>query len=276
MCQVVGGSPPADAADAPGPDAPDASQVADGDSDGIADAQDNCPANGNANQADEDRDLAGDACDVCVQVAGAPAGDRDADLVGDACDPNPDTRDEVWLFEGFLSGMRPQWFGTQNWTAVVDALQVSAAGGQDDDDEFLILPLIGRSFDQFSLSATLQVSQVIGSQVHEIGVSVFDDDQGLFCILVQGSSSSQRVLMFEAVFDNQNPQQKSAAFPWVFGNDYRVTLVRRGSNYTCSVVGPEGMQTLTATSSLVPTNDAELSAFGMAGQFTSVLVVGPP
>jgi hypothetical protein len=65
-------------------------QAPDGDSDGVPDATDNCPAVANANQADTDSDLRGNACDNCSTRAnntGANAQcDSDGDGFGNRCD----------------------------------------------------------------------------------------------------------------------------------------------------------------------------------------------
>ena len=75
----------------------------DQDGDGIADAEDNCPAVPNANQANLDGDGMGDACDSdidgdgvddtadnCPLVANANQADLDGDGIGDACDGDID------------------------------------------------------------------------------------------------------------------------------------------------------------------------------------------
>ncbi len=81
----------------------------DGDGDGVADVQDNCPAHSNPAQEDRDGDGLGDACDPCPDdatndededgvcnasdncpsVPNAGQVDGDADGLGDACDPCP-------------------------------------------------------------------------------------------------------------------------------------------------------------------------------------------
>lgn len=66
------------------------SAIADADSDGIADASDNCPAHANATQADVDLDGVGDACDNCIEIANASQRDGDADGYGNACDADLD------------------------------------------------------------------------------------------------------------------------------------------------------------------------------------------
>ncbi len=75
----------------------------DSDGDGILDANDNCPAISNANQADNDGDRVGDACDSdddndgiadttdnCPLAANADQADLDGDHVGDTCDNDLD------------------------------------------------------------------------------------------------------------------------------------------------------------------------------------------
>jgi Thrombospondin type 3 repeat/NHL repeat len=77
--------------------------VSDQDDDGIADIDDNCPANANPDQTDTDSDGAGDACDAdddndaiadgfdnCPLVANAAQGDLDGDGLGDVCDSDLD------------------------------------------------------------------------------------------------------------------------------------------------------------------------------------------
>ncbi|MFA6383463.1 MAG: DUF4215 domain-containing protein [Parcubacteria group bacterium] len=58
----------------------------DADTDGVCDAQDNCPAVSNASQTDSDGDGIGDACDNCSALANPIQLDSDLDGVGDSCD----------------------------------------------------------------------------------------------------------------------------------------------------------------------------------------------
>lgn len=58
----------------------------DADSDGIADADDNCPLAANPDQADDDSDGDGNACDNCRFVVNSSQSDSDGDGRGDACD----------------------------------------------------------------------------------------------------------------------------------------------------------------------------------------------
>ena len=78
-------------------------EVGDSDGDGVRDTDDNCPADGNADQPDTDDDGAGDACDDDDDNDGVPDGDdncpltenadqadADDDGQGDVCDPDDD------------------------------------------------------------------------------------------------------------------------------------------------------------------------------------------
>ena len=107
------------------PNAPDGTDAADADADGIADSSDNCPLAANSDQANEDGDPQGDACDLCPQLAG-PHADGDTDGVGDECDPNPSTPgDELVLFDGFNgTALGPAWS-----TVVAGGDGVWAVGG---------------------------------------------------------------------------------------------------------------------------------------------------
>ena len=93
-------------ANASGSDATDigALELADTDSDGITEAQDNCPTASNPAQQDTDADGTGDACDPdrdndgvpdttdnCSRASNPDQADTDADGSGDACDPLEDT-----------------------------------------------------------------------------------------------------------------------------------------------------------------------------------------
>jgi hypothetical protein len=62
----------------------------DADDDGIPDAEDNCPATPNQDQADADGDGVGDVCDNCPNVANPNQEDTDGDGTGDACETMDD------------------------------------------------------------------------------------------------------------------------------------------------------------------------------------------
>ena len=81
----------------------DVASVVDGDSDGIPDNTDNCPAVANANQTDNDADGSGDVCDGdddndgyadtsdnCRLVSNPTQSDSDGDGAGDECDSDRD------------------------------------------------------------------------------------------------------------------------------------------------------------------------------------------
>lgn len=63
--------------------------LADSDGDGVANVNDNCPAEANTDQADVDADGVGDVCDNCPSDTNVDQLDTDADSIGDVCDPDP-------------------------------------------------------------------------------------------------------------------------------------------------------------------------------------------
>jgi len=100
---------------------------ADADADGIADADDNCPAIANETQYDEDHDGLGDVCDGCPHLADPAQPDGDGDGVDDLCDPAPATLgDTIAFFDGFHGLKRAsEWTpgaGADTWAVSADAL----------------------------------------------------------------------------------------------------------------------------------------------------------
>lgn len=257
----------------------------DRDGDGVADATDNCAAIANADQFDEDGDGLGDACDGCPQIADPAPVDTDSDGIGDVCDPNPGDVDSRWLFEGFSSGVLPPWDGTPPWTAKDGAVEVVSTPSSSFDNDYLSLPvlLVGRTIDKFAISAMVVIiSQSAGqSDTSVLGLDVYDDTRGrsLYCELQQaGTNTSSRSLAIEDW--NEDPIRRNdrigKPYPWKNGSEYRLTFSRQGTSYTCTVVGPEGTETVTYSSAVVPDFEPEVEAFAAVAQIRSVLVIGSP
>lgn len=255
--------------------------IADRDRDGIADVQDNCPDVANPDQANEDADKFGDTCDVCPQIADNAAVDSDGDRVGDACDPNPGAHDTVWRYDGFHSGL-PSWSRSLNWQAMGDKLQTTAAQNATIDSEYIFPPFTAAAApDNFSVTMTVTVGQILGTTGdHSVGIEIYDKtaDKGVDCGLdqapAQGGTSSVLFLS-----DDSNPNvDKSVTFVWTTGTEYRITMTRHGSTYTCNLVGPGGPVTLSRNSTVVPRdgNSVDLWAYGMVAQYGSVQIIGTP
>jgi Cys-rich repeat protein len=280
-CALTAGTLPPDGA--PSTDGAIIPPAGDRDHDGVPDVSDNCPDVANPDQtANEDGDKFGDACDPCPQISDNAAVDTDGDGIGDACDPNPGTHDTMWLFEGFHHGM-PMWPGSTNWSPVGDKLRVVASGNTNAPSEYLVLPLssAGRvTFDNFSVTATILIEQMTGSSGdHAIGLEMFDDNanKGVDCDLDQGNGGAGSALLLEE--QPNNVLIKKQTFSWTTAIEYRLSLVRHGTTYTCSVVGPGGAPvTATGSSQLVPRTGADMDiwAFGVTAQFGSVQVIGTP
>jgi hypothetical protein len=109
------------------PDGPPGDQ----DSDGVADAVDNCPGDQNPDQHDEDGDAVGDVCDNCPHLPNEGQSDAaDGDGVGDACDPNRlTTGDRLILFDPFVAA-DPRWIASGEWQIGDDQLVSGASGTQ--------------------------------------------------------------------------------------------------------------------------------------------------
>jgi len=112
----------------------DAGDPNDLDGDGIANADDNCPRDSNANQHDEDGDGIGDVCDNCPTVANANQSDlteqglmQFPDGVGDACDLRPALGgDKLAAFFPFATDSEADaWLGS-GWTIATDAVHADA------------------------------------------------------------------------------------------------------------------------------------------------------
>jgi hypothetical protein len=90
----------------------DAPTITDGDGDGIADHEDNCPHTANNSQINSDGDQWGDACDNCPQISNPDQADFDDDDKGNVCDddidgdaipnehdPHPENADTVYYYD---------------------------------------------------------------------------------------------------------------------------------------------------------------------------------
>jgi hypothetical protein len=255
-----------------------APSILDRDRDGIADDRDSCPDAPNLDQANDDGDPFGDACDPCPQVADGAGTDGDGDRIGDLCDPNPGVQDTVWLYEGFFSGALPPWSRSLRWTVVGDQLRVMATGDTGSDSEYLFTPFTAATPpDNFSVTVIALAEQMTGtSGDHELGIDILNaDDRAVYCWLAQSAGGANPTLR---ITDDLGRLAKSAPFAWTTKAEYRFTMTRHGSTYTCTVVGPEGTQTVSGTSTVAPvTGDAvDLWAYGVTALVDSVQIIGAP
>jgi hypothetical protein len=265
--------------------------AADFDKDTIPDDKDNCRDKANTDQADEDKDGRGDVCDLCPQIAGEPATDTDGDGIGDACDPHPTVKDLVWRFETFRGGLPAVGARTGHWTFVQErgSVQTSSPGTMGTDGEWLDTPFMSRIVppDNFSVTATITIQQLVtnNSGDHSAGVEVFDanalnmNGAGVRCGLEHFDGSGLTLF----VVDDINPNgDMDTSYSWAVNTQYRITLTRQGSLYTCKVFGPNGptdTATVSRNSQVLPRNtddSVDIWAFGSSAEFGSVQIVGPP
>ena len=276
---------------APGPDAPPGTgsgKPGDLDGDGVPDSVDNCPTVANPDQFNEDGDKFGDACDPCPQIKDDIGADSDHDGIGDLCDPNPTTADTVWIFDGFH--VLPAWSRSDNWTAVTatNRVQMVAGGDQNvDQGEFLTAP-IGQTAtpDNFQASATVTITATMGNEGdHVAGVEIIDandpnDATPVDCsVEIDTSPMPPATLIFLTDNSQSGGLNKSQSFDVQMNTEYRITLTRHGTKYTCTVTQPDGSSmTVSGTSSRVPRTSAmvDIGGFGATAQFGSLEVVGPP
>ncbi len=129
IASFCGGKMSSSNVDAPISSDPDGGPTIDGppedlDADGVLNAMDNCPNNGNADQHDEDADARGDACDNCPHLANATQTNGDADGVGDACDPRPTTAgDTIQKFYAFHINHADLSTPMGSWTVANDQIR---------------------------------------------------------------------------------------------------------------------------------------------------------
>ena len=258
----------------------------DGDDDDVLDGVDNCAAVANADQFDEDGDGIGDACDGCPHIADAATPDGDGDGISDACDPNPGIKDSRWAFEGFSNGMVPVWDGTPNWRAKDGALEATSA--TEGDGEFITIDSAqaGRAFDKFSVAATfVPISQDIGPEnVSTAGLTIYDGtaSRSIYCELQQvGTNTSNRFFALEDWSEPEDaPPRRNEripkAFAWKNATEYRMTLMRQGTTFTCTVAAADETLSVSYVSAIAPDREPELEAFAGVVQIRSAVVLGTP
>jgi hypothetical protein len=183
------------------------------------------------------------------------------------------------------------WARSNNWDASGDdnTIRVTAPGGSSDNLEFLTLPLTGqgRTFTNFTITASFTIDSATGNNGPEVGISMFDESSGKYvvCSLWEdsGNGTNQGTNPHLGMYDlnsNRNINvDKSQNFAWKPGVAYTLTMVHRGTADSCSLVSP-GSQPMTAsmTSSVAPANgaDSALFAFGSTVRFDWVFVAGSP
>ncbi len=255
----------------------------DTDSDGHPDAQDNCVAIPNTDQADEDGDGVGDVCDRCPHVSDAAQPNSDGDGVGDACDPDPAGPDQIVAFYGFNGTTLPaEWGPIGLWSVSGGMLRqpnievgnrILGLNGQNLSDV-----VIDTSFDIVSISTDLTVSPARAVSVltrYQTG-TIFGT--GYLCSAAQSALDTNNASQLSTRLQNDGS---------VAGGDGDTMPVRlsTGRNVRMIAASEGDLQSCqTATTSTIfssfqdvlhTNGTVALRTFGVAANFRYVIVIAP-
>jgi Thrombospondin type 3 repeat len=248
----------------------------DRDGDGVANDMDNCPDTANPDQGDEDGDLIGDACDPCP--IDPSTADPDGDGVAGICDPHPNTAgDKIVVFDGFHRPLPASWTLIGSPTQTGDDMVLSSVGG----NHATVVPPLGMVANGMIMAA-VTVSSNIASLDSAIAISQPydpDTDDGVFCELDQsmGTTAADRfVSLYEAL--PADTFLGTRALPWVIGTQYRISLIRSGTNYACAFAFNGGATQTTSgmTTKAVALAKAAISVYNATASAAWILVVSSP
>jgi hypothetical protein len=156
------------------------------DTDGVADADDNCPSKSNTDQANEDGDGMGDVCDPCPPLPNASDNaDMDGDGVGNGCDPSSTVNHDIVVFEGFSAPISApitegSW-GISGGAAHVVAMSTSARFTLAWPASGAVHVRTAMTIDQIPFNQTTIGAGVIVQQ---------DGSRGISCELTRNSSNN--------------------------------------------------------------------------------------
>jgi hypothetical protein len=251
----------------------------DSDGDGIDDSVDNCRDVPNHDQADEDGDGVGDLCDPCP--IDKDNTDPDGDGVAGLCDPHPNTPgDKIVAFEGFHGPIpTDQWKVVGAGTVATDkdsAVFTNAAN----QTTRLVAPA-GTTFGNGMIMANVVVDATPGAARTALTVGLpynSGTDVGIQCQLHApnaGSTAGRELSLFDS---KVNMEQANNPFVWATNTPYRLTMIRTGSNYACSMTDENGVVKAANVSdgNLPAVSEVVLVASGTSAHVAWVLVVSSP
>ena len=255
----------------------------DSDQDGFADAVDNCPMVGNADQRDHDGDARGDACDACPHLIDTAA-DTDHDGVGDACDPHPATAgDRIAYFEGFYEPV--SWksvIGANTWQTVDGTLRQSHL----DTSYQLVRDDTPDPHDVF-VDARIRINALSSSTTERRSTGVVfgyeDRDHYLFCVLVaQGTGADVNVgEQYTDWFGTPQFDFNPAVFDPQMSSDWitlqaRTRQVGTSTEITCTTKRGTSAANVSFTADRQPAGDIGVRTNGADTSFDYVFVVEVP
>ena len=282
---------------------------ADGDSDGVGDLCDNCPAAANAPkvtmgfdgpvQRDHDGDGRGDECDPCPHLASAQLeADRDSDGIGDNCDPEADTPNPAPYWNGFYEKPDDDWDVASNAGDKAD-WELAAVGGKlgwrqtvlDGGRHQLLLKGLDRQ-EHFVQSSIVAGTIMPGAQLTSATVTYgfvrtgLGDDVYFSCGALHKADNTNETFVAE---HRNSTQEDIAETVWRVGLvDTAIDVTARGdregstqprqgtSKLACGMSdGAAAMEQVNLDSNYFPDGRIGLRTFAMMAWFDYIFAVEP-
>ncbi len=253
------------------------------DSDGVADAMDNCVADANTDQHDEDADGRGDVCDNCPHVANPGQASADGDEVGDTCDPDPTGPNHIAAFYGFQGPDFPaEWMPRDVWSVGDDALRQSSLGLQE-----RLIYLANRNWQDAVVETRVYVSAIgpVGPPSSNRVISVLTRyapgpmfGTGYLCgvvdNIIDSNPADQIVGRFIDTGGERDYDIDSLPVPLTPAMTARLVATNFGDQESCRTVTTATIDS-NIQNSMHASGTIALRTFGISTQFLFVVVIAP-